>query len=109
MTLHRLVVLLAVALAPTLGAVQQPTPSVSPAPSVPSTPSRPDAAAQPERPRFRGGANLVRLDAYVTVEGAAVMDLTAQDFEVLENALPSVTISRATLPEKPQVLVLPGR
>ena len=32
-----------------------------------------------------------------------------QDFEVVENAVPSVTISRATLPEKPQVLVLPGR
>jgi L-ascorbate metabolism protein UlaG (beta-lactamase superfamily) len=32
-----------------------------------------------------------------------------QDFEVVENPVPSVTLSRATLPEKPQVLVLPGR
>ncbi len=32
-----------------------------------------------------------------------------QDFEVVESPVPRVTISRATLPEKPQVLVLPGR
>lgn len=32
-----------------------------------------------------------------------------QDFDVVESAVPNVTISRATLPEKPQVLVLPGR
>jgi VWFA-related protein len=38
-----------------------------------------------ERPRFRGGANLVRLDAYVTIDGASVSDLTAQDFEVFED------------------------
>lgn len=37
------------------------------------------------QPRFRGGANLVRVDAYVTVDGEAVTDLSAQDFEVLED------------------------
>lgn len=32
-----------------------------------------------------------------------------QEFEVVESHVPTVTISRATLPDKPQVLVLPGR
>jgi L-ascorbate metabolism protein UlaG (beta-lactamase superfamily) len=32
-----------------------------------------------------------------------------QEFEVVESPVPTVTISRATLPPKPQVLVLPGR
>lgn len=32
-----------------------------------------------------------------------------QDFEVVENAVPVTSVSRATLPEKQQVLVLPGR
>lgn len=32
-----------------------------------------------------------------------------QDFEVFENPVPTVTVSRATLPDKPQILVLPGR
>jgi VWFA-related protein len=42
----------------------------------------------PEQPRFRGGANLVRVDAYVTENGVAVKDLTLQDFEVLEDNVP---------------------
>ena len=42
----------------------------------------------PQLPRFRGGANLVRVDAYVSVEGEAVTDLTADDFEVLEDDQP---------------------
>ena len=41
-----------------------------------------------EQPRFRGGANLVRLDAYVSIGGEPAMDLTAQDFEVLEDNVP---------------------
>ena len=41
-------------------------------------------AAQ-EQPRFRAGANLVRVDAYVLKDGAAVTDLVAEDFEVLED------------------------
>ncbi len=48
------------------------------------TPAPTSGEAQ-ERPRFRGGANLVRLDAYVTIDGASVSDLTAQDFEVFED------------------------
>ena len=43
---------------------------------------------QPEQPRFRGGANLVRVDAYVTIDGAAPTDLAVQDFEVLEDNVP---------------------
>ena len=31
------------------------------------------------------------------------------DFEVVENAVPTTTVSRTTLPEKQQILVLPGR
>ena len=44
-------------------------------------------AAQ-QMPRFRGGANLVRLDAYVTADGTPVKDLTITDFEVLEDNVP---------------------
>lgn len=36
-------------------------------------------------PRFRGGASLVRLDAYVSLNGAPVTDLTMADFEVFED------------------------
>ena len=39
-------------------------------------------------PRFRGGANLVRVDAYATLKGTPVADLTAADFEVLEDGVP---------------------
>ncbi len=39
-------------------------------------------------PRFRGGANLVRVDAYVTQNGAPVVDLRSEDFEVLEDEAP---------------------
>lgn len=41
-----------------------------------------------ELPRFRGGANLVRVDAYVSKDGTAVTDLAAADFEVLEDGVP---------------------
>ena len=43
-------------------------------------------AQQP--PRFRAGANLVRVDAYVTTDGNPVTDLTVDDFEVLEDNVP---------------------
>lgn len=39
-------------------------------------------------PRFRGGTNLVRVDAYVSADGEAVTDLTADDFEVFEDDQP---------------------
>jgi VWFA-related protein len=40
------------------------------------------------QPRFRAGANLVRVDAYVTQDGVPVTDLSALDFEVLEDNVP---------------------
>jgi VWFA-related protein len=40
---------------------------------------------EPPLPRFRAGASLVRLDAYVSANGAAVTDLTLDDFEVFED------------------------
>ena len=43
---------------------------------------------QPELPRFRAGANLVRVDAYVSKDGDAVTDLTADDFLVYEDDKP---------------------
>ena len=54
----------------TLGARQQPA----------STPA-------PEQPRFRAGANLVRVDAYVMANGVPVKDLTIDDFEVFEDGV----------------------
>jgi VWFA-related protein len=52
-------------------------------------------ASQPQaqEPRFRGGANLVRLDVYASVDGAALTDLTAEDFEVLEDNAPQTVSS----------------
>jgi VWFA-related protein len=46
-----------------------------------------DQAAEMQ-PRFRGGANLVRVDTYVTAGGKPVTDLTIDDFEVLEDGVP---------------------
>lgn len=48
----------------------------------------PAAAQEPTQPRFRGGANLVRVDAYVTADGQTVTDLSAADFEILEDNVP---------------------
>jgi len=45
-------------------------------------------SAQEPMPRFRAGANLVRLDAYVSADGQPVTDLSADDFEVLEDDQP---------------------
>jgi VWFA-related protein len=58
----------------TVGAGQQPAPSTQ--------------EAAPSQPRFRAGANLVRVDAYVMADGVAVSDLTIDDFEVLEDSVP---------------------
>lgn len=45
---------------------------------------------QPEAqlPRFRAGANLVRVDAYVSVNGVAVTDLKPDDIQVFEDDRP---------------------
>ncbi len=42
-------------------------------------------AQEQELPRFRAGTNLVRVDAYVSLEGKAVTDLKAEDFQVFED------------------------
>jgi VWFA-related protein len=41
-----------------------------------------------ELPRFRAGANLVRVDAYFTRDGAPVTDLSVNDVEVFEDDRP---------------------
>jgi VWFA-related protein len=46
----------------------------------------PSQAQQP--PRFRGGTNMVRVDAFATKGGVPVQDLTAADFDVLEDGTP---------------------
>lgn len=53
------------------------------------------AVSQPraQEPRFRGGANLVRLDVYASVNGTALTDLTAEDFEVFEDNAPQTVSS----------------
>ena len=69
------------------------------------------AAAQPGgRPTFRVEANLVRVDAIVTTkDGEPVRDLTAADFELLEDGTPQklssfervdITETRLTSPER---------
>ena len=55
--------------------------------ATPLTPA-PAPDAQNPQPRFRGGANLVRIDAYVTADGTPVKDLAITDFEVLEDNVP---------------------
>ena len=40
---------------------------------------------EPQLPRFRAGTNLVRVDAYVSVDGQAITDLKAEDFQVFED------------------------
>lgn len=49
---------------------------------------QPAAPAREPLPQFRGGANLVRVDAYITENGRPVTDLTADDFEILEDNAP---------------------
>ncbi len=48
------------------------------------------ATQQPPQqpPRFRGGANLVRVDVYATKDGVPVQDLTAADLEISEDKTP---------------------
>ena len=65
-----------------LGAQQTPQPPPQQAPAPPSQPSAPDQ----QRPTFRAGANLVRVDvSVVDHHGEPVTDLTKDDFEVRED------------------------
>jgi len=43
------------------------------------------AAQEPQTPRFRAGANLVHVDAYVAKDGVALTDLRPNDIEVYED------------------------
>lgn len=67
---------------------------------------------QPRAPRFRGGANLVRVDTYVSQNGAPILDLTASDFEVLEDDVPQrveeVELIRVAPPAPEQSRVEPN-
>ncbi len=53
-----------------------------------------------QEPRFRGGANLVRLDVYASANGAAVTNLTAADFEVFEDNAPQEVTSFEFVPAR---------
>ncbi len=53
----------------------------------PQSPAQPSERRQSQLPRFRGGANLVRVDAYPTLKGKPILDLTADDFEVSEDGV----------------------
>jgi len=61
----------------------------------PATPSQ-----EPQRPTFRLDANFVRVDIYPTADGKPVTDLTAADFEVLEDGVPQQieTFERIEIP-----------
>jgi VWFA-related protein len=49
--------------------------------------SQPPSPSQ-QPPRFRGGTNLVRVDAFATKDGVPVQDLKAEDFEIFEDGAP---------------------
>lgn len=51
------------------------------------TPAPEQSGPRPQLPRFRGGANLVRVDVYPTANGSPVKDLTIDDFEVQEDGV----------------------
>ncbi len=69
----------------------------------------PDLWSQAPEPRFRGGANLVRLDVYASKDGVAVTDLAAADFEVLEDNAPQqvssfeLVTARGVVPDSARV------
>lgn len=45
------------------------------------------ARQDPQRPTFRTGTNLVRVDAYPSRDGRIIEGLTAEDFEILEDGV----------------------
>lgn len=62
-----------------------------------------------QRPTFRTGANYVRVDVYPTEDGKPVTDLTAQEFEVLEDGVPQrieafeLVVAGAPVPQEMRV------
>jgi VWFA-related protein len=54
-----------------------------------------------QQSRFRAGANLVRVDTYVTADGTPVTDLTLADFEVLEDGVPQKIESLQVVQPRP--------
>jgi VWFA-related protein len=50
--------------------------------------SQPSSPPSQQTPRFRGGTNLVRVDAFATKNGIPVQDLKAEDFEIFEDGAP---------------------
>ncbi len=46
------------------------------------------APSGPQQPTFRAGINFVRVDAYPTLHGTPVADLSRDDFEILEDGAP---------------------
>lgn len=74
-----------------VSAQNQDPPPADASPSDPPQSAQSDPAqsdpAQP-RPTFRVEAGFVRVDAYATLNGVAVRDLTANEFEVFEDGVP---------------------
>ena len=56
--------------------------------ATPSSQSQPPESPQAPQTTFRTEANYVRVDVYPTKDGAPVLDLTPQDFDVLESGVP---------------------
>jgi len=70
-----------------------------------------DAQRPDDTPVFRGGVTIMQIDALVTdAEGNPVMDLTKDDFEVLEGGRPRevTTFAAVTIPIDPPPVVLEG-
>jgi VWFA-related protein len=67
-----------------LGATSLPAqqPAAPPPPAAPSTPAQ---TSEIPTQRFKTEANYVRVDVYPTRDGAAVQDLAAEEFELLED------------------------
>ena len=69
----------------------------------------PPAQAPPQQPTFRVATNFVQVDAYPTSDGRPVLDLTANDFEVLEDGKPQKiesfqhVVTRAAGPQEVRV------
>jgi VWFA-related protein len=65
----------------------QPKPAKPDAPPPQGQEQTPPGGADANQPRFRAGTNFVRVDAYPSMKGVAVRDLTADDFQVLEDGV----------------------